>query len=172
MVTLNALAGNYLSTLLDTRFDLNGYDASIRFREQFYAHDTSRALIALADEERYSPIVRLDQIKALYEGVKSAMVPGSDYELFLQRESYPKLVRKSTTDETHLEFFSSTDRVMIYGQSLCHFPKTETVCRPRQQQAMKTRRRHTVLPDGTPRLEPVFPWRRYGMTAQPIRPHW
>lgn len=121
MVTLNALAGNYLSTLLDTRFDLNGYDASIRFREQFYAHDTSRALIALADEERYSPIVRLDQIKALYEGVKSAMVPGSDYELFLQRESYPKLVRKSTTDETHLEFFSSTDRVMIYGQTYVTF---------------------------------------------------
>ena len=113
-VTLNALAGNYATTLIDSRFNITGFDAGIAMRNQFFAHDTSRTLLALADEETYSPIVRLDAIRALYQGVKSAMVPGSDYEMFLKRDFSKKVVRQSRADSRKLEWWSVFDAVEVF----------------------------------------------------------
>ena len=113
-VTLNALAGNYATTLIDSRFNITGFDAGLALRNQFFAHDTSRTLLALADEETYSPIVRLDAIRALYQGVKSALVPGSDYEIFLKRDFASKVVRQSRTDSRKLEWWSVFDAVEVF----------------------------------------------------------
>ncbi|MBR6548500.1 MAG: hypothetical protein IKT68_03055, partial [Clostridia bacterium] len=103
VVQLNALAGNYASNLLDPRYNLLGFNnmvrESISNTQLFYAHDSSRTLTALAFEEIYSPIVRLDTIEALYKGVRSAMVPGSDYEIFLKRDARPRNVMPATEGE-------------------------------------------------------------------------
>ena len=115
LVKLNALAGNFLSTLLDTRYNLLSFDTNLKDTPMYYPHDTSRSLLALADEECWSPIVRLDLIAQLYDGIRKAMVPGSDYEVFLQRDTRPKALREFAGDHSKLEFTSVTDRVETFA---------------------------------------------------------
>ena len=102
LVLLNSLAGNLMTTLFDTRHGLSSFDGLMRERDMFYAHDTSRSIIALADEERYSPVVRLDAIREFYNGVVNAMVPGSDYEIFMKRDNRGKPLVKSDTNPRRL----------------------------------------------------------------------
>lgn len=109
LVLLNSLAGNFMSTLFDTRYELNSFDGMMRIRDLFYAHDTSRCVIALADEERYSPVVRLDSIRELYNGVIRAMVPGSDYELFLKRDNRGKHLVSSSDNPRKLTWITNQD---------------------------------------------------------------
>ncbi len=109
LVLLNALAGNYASTLYDGRFGLVGFNGMMRSNQLFYAHDTSRNLTAMAMEEMYSPIVRLETIEELYEGVKAAMVPGSSYEMFLKVDARPKNVRTSSANEKLLQMVTNQD---------------------------------------------------------------
>jgi hypothetical protein len=108
LVKLNALAGNFLSYLYDSRYGLNCFNGMMRWRELFYVHDSSRGIIAFADEERYSPIVRLDAIKDLYNGVLKAKVPGSDYEIFLKKDKRGKQIRRSP-DKNLYRWFTNQD---------------------------------------------------------------
>ena len=109
LVRLNALAGNYASTLYDGRYGLTSFNGMMRSSQLFYAHDTSRNLAALAMEEMYSPIVRLETIEDLYQGVKAAMVPGSDYEMFLKVDARPKNVQISSTNKKLLQMVTNQD---------------------------------------------------------------
>lgn len=110
-VKLNSFAGNFMSTLYDSRYGLNNFDTSVKYKELYYPHDASRTLVALADEERYSPIVRLDYVRELYNGIVKAMVPGSDYEIFLKRDKRPKPVRASTENNKKLTWICEQDVV-------------------------------------------------------------
>ena len=109
LVLLNALAGNYASTLYDGRFGLVSFNGMMRSSQLFYAHDTSRNLAALAMEEMYSPVVRLETIEELYKGVKAAMVPGSSYEMFLKVDARPKNVRTSSVNAKLLQMVTNQD---------------------------------------------------------------
>ena len=120
-VKLNALAGNFLSVLFDTRYGLFNFDTDIKNKPLYYPHDGSRALLALADEERWSPVVRLELITELYEGVKSAMVPGSDYEIFLKRDTRPKYLRPSAQDGYKLEAAGEQDAVEPFADIWAEF---------------------------------------------------
>lgn len=115
LVLLNALAGNYMNNLFDGRYGVNCFDGMMRTRELFYVHDTSRSIIALADEERFSPIVRLETITDLYEGVRQAMVPGSDYEMFYKLDSRPKQVFVSEENEKYLQMAVNQDNIEVFA---------------------------------------------------------
>lgn len=102
LVQLNALAGNYASTLVNGEYGLLNFNNLVRKTisnsQLYYAHDTSRTLVALAFEEMYSPIVRLDTIEHLYQGIKGAMVPGSDFDIFLKYDARPRNAQAATLD--------------------------------------------------------------------------
>ena len=115
LVLLNSLAGNYMNNLFDGRYGVNCFDGMMRSRELFYVHDTSRSIIALADEERFSPIVRLDTITDLYEGVRQAMVPGSDYEMFYKLDSRPKQVFVSESNPKYLQMAVNQDNIEVFA---------------------------------------------------------
>lgn len=115
LVLLNSLAGNYMNNLFDGRYGVNCFDGMMRTRELFYVHDTSRSIIALADEERFSPIVRLDTITDLYEGVRQAMVPGSDYEMFYKLDSRPKQVFVSGQNPKYLQMAVNQDNIEVFA---------------------------------------------------------
>ena len=109
LVRFNALAGNFASTLYDGRYGLTSFNGMMRDLQLFYAHDTSRNLVALAMEEVYSPVVRLETIEDLYKGVKGAMVPGGDYEMFLKVDARPKNVRTSPNNAKLLQMVTNQD---------------------------------------------------------------
>ncbi len=114
LVLLNSLAGNYMNNLFDGRYGVNCFDGMMRSRELFYVHDTSRSIIALADEERFSPIVRLETITDLYEGVRQAMVPGSDYEMFYKLDSRPKQVFVNEKNAKYLQMAVNQDNIEVF----------------------------------------------------------
>ena len=109
LVRLNALAGNFASSLYDGRYGLTSFNGMMRDSQLFYAHDTSRNLVALAMEELYSPVVHLETIEDLYQGVKSALVPGGGYEMFLKVDARPKNVRTSSANAKLLQMVTNQD---------------------------------------------------------------
>ena len=58
----------------------------------YYTGDTARALIGLAYEDVYSPIVRLEYAMGIYDSLLGAMVPTSDSHCFLKYDTRPKRV--------------------------------------------------------------------------------
>lgn len=91
-VTLNALAGNFLQSLYNAELGINSFDSSMTIQSLYYTGDTARALIALAYEEVYSPIVRLEYAMGIYDTLIDAMVPTSDTHCFLKYDTRPKRV--------------------------------------------------------------------------------
>ncbi len=73
---MNYIAGNYTNYLYDERYDLLAFNDRA---EIHYLHDTARNICALAEEERFTPVVRLELIKRLYRGLKGGLIPtGTD----------------------------------------------------------------------------------------------
>lgn len=91
-VQLNALAGNFLQSLYHAGLGINSIDTSMKIEDLYYVGDTARALIGVAYEEVYSPIVRLEYALGMYNGLLSAMVPTSDTHSFLKYDTRPKRV--------------------------------------------------------------------------------
>ena len=88
--SLNWLSGNYLQSILDGRnnllpFTTNSHGLPSAYH---YVHDTARVLLALADEEQYTPVVRLQLAESLFKGLHAARLPGPNpvYALKLDPE--------------------------------------------------------------------------------------
>lgn len=95
MVQLNALGGNFLSTLYNPELGINSFDTSMALQSRYYVGDTARALIGLAYEEVYSPVVRLEYAMGIYETLVDALVPTSESMCFLKYDTRPKRAVKS-----------------------------------------------------------------------------
>ncbi len=91
-VELNALAGNFLQSLYNAELGINSIDPASALHELYYVGDTARALIGVAYEETFSPIVRLEYALGMYEGLLKTMVPTSDTHCFLKYDARPKRV--------------------------------------------------------------------------------
>jgi len=89
---MNALAGNFMQCLYDRRYDLLTFSPGERMPIHF-VHDTLRSLLALADEERYTPVVRLELVQRLYQGCKRALLPGGEYLFAFKHDERPVDIR-------------------------------------------------------------------------------
>ena len=89
---MNYLAGNFLQCLYDDRYDLVTFVPGERMPVHF-VHDTLRSLIALADEDRFTPVVRLDLARHLYHGCRASLLPGGEYLLPAKHDSRPIDIR-------------------------------------------------------------------------------
>ncbi|MBO4548250.1 MAG: hypothetical protein J5758_03455, partial [Abditibacteriota bacterium] len=89
---MNYLAGNYTGYIYDERYDLLGFNDDL---EIHYLHDTARNICALAEEERYTPVVRLELIERLYKGLKGGRVPTGTEDVILsfKRDRRPVDIR-------------------------------------------------------------------------------
>ncbi|MBP5274199.1 MAG: hypothetical protein ILO36_04610 [Abditibacteriota bacterium] len=87
---MNYIAGNYLSSIYDSRYGLLGFNDN---QEIHYLHDTARSMCALAEEERFTPVVRLELMERLYEGLKGGILPGEDLILFFKHDRRPVDIR-------------------------------------------------------------------------------
>lgn len=114
VATLNSLAGNFMTTLFNNTYKLNSFDTAARFKPLFYVHDAARSLLAIADEERYSPVVRLDYAMALYQSIVAAKVPTSDFDIFLKKDERPKRVLASSTDAKKFVWTTEQDVVEYF----------------------------------------------------------
>ena len=95
MVQLNALGGNFLSTLFNTELGINSFNTAMALQSRYYVGDTARALIGLAYEEIYSPIVRLEYAMGIYETLVDALVPTDESMCFLKYDTRPKRAVKN-----------------------------------------------------------------------------
>ncbi|WP_165227270.1 hypothetical protein [Aquisphaera insulae] len=91
LASMNSLTGNYLQSLIDRRTGLLffAHDFSPDDRgvgQTQFVDDTGRAVWAFAEEERYTPIVRLEAIRILSEGLMRARIPGTRDRHFFTRE--------------------------------------------------------------------------------------
>ncbi len=91
LVKLNALSGNFLQSLYNKELGINSFSTDSE-RRLYYVGDTARALISLAYEEIYSPIVRLEYAMGIYTMVKGALVPENESMAFLKYDARPKRV--------------------------------------------------------------------------------
>jgi hypothetical protein len=98
LTKLNWLSGNYLQSILDRRNNLlpfttdnNGHPSSFH-----YVHDNARVLAALADEERYTPVVRLQLAERLFRGVTAARLPGSEPNYSMKLDPQPLDIHPET----------------------------------------------------------------------------
>ena len=89
---LNYIAGNYTNYLFDDRYNLLAFEAAEKM-DTHYLHDTSRNICALAEEERFTPVVRLELAKKLYEGIKGGILPGGEYMLSFKHDKRPLDIR-------------------------------------------------------------------------------
>ncbi len=91
LAKVNYLSGNYLQSLLDRRSDLllfaHDYAPDERgLGQSEFVDDTGRAVWAFAEEERYTPVVRLDLVRTLCRGLMRARIPGTRDRHFFTRE--------------------------------------------------------------------------------------
>ena len=95
MVQLNALGGNFLSTLFNPDIGINSFNTAMALQSLYYVGDSARALIGLAYEEVYSPVVRLEYAMGIYETLVDALVPTSESMCFLKYDTRPKRAVKN-----------------------------------------------------------------------------
>ena len=95
MVQLNALGGNFLSTLFNPEIGINSFNTAMAMQSRYYVGDTARALIGLAYEEIYSPVVRLEYAMGIYETLVDALVPTCESMCFLKYDTRPKRAVKN-----------------------------------------------------------------------------
>ncbi len=86
-------AGNYMENLIDNRYNLLTFSLdginSDNLPAIHFTEDSARTILAFAEEEKSSPIVRLESIKHIINGLISSQIPSSSYQgtqLFLRRE--------------------------------------------------------------------------------------
>ncbi len=91
LAKLNWLSGNYLQSILDKRYDLLPFTTNAQGAPTNYhfVHDSARVLLALADEERYTPVVRLQFARLLFKGISSARLPGPNPNYSMKLDSHP-----------------------------------------------------------------------------------
>jgi hypothetical protein len=88
---VNYLSGNYLQSLLDRRsglwFFAHNTTGDARGVGQLeFVDDVGRAVWAFAEEERYTPIVRLELVRTLCRGLMRARIPGTRDRHFFSLE--------------------------------------------------------------------------------------
>jgi hypothetical protein len=98
LVRLNSLAGNALQWLFDERLGLLKFGPEPHL-ELHFVHDSLRAIVALADEAEYTPVIRLELIKRLWQGVMKGRVPTSSYEFLLKHDGNVIDIRASDVHE-------------------------------------------------------------------------
>ena len=99
LTKLNWLSGNYLQSILDKRYDLLPFttDAQGAPTNYHFVHDSARVLLALADEERYTPVVRLQFAWLLFKGIASARLPGPNPNYSMKLDSSPLTLTPNKT---------------------------------------------------------------------------
>ena len=100
LAKLNWLSGNYLQSILDDRNDLLPFTTHENGRPSVfhYVEDTARVLVALADEERYTPVVRLQLAERLFHGLEAARLPGPDPVYSMKLDPQPLDIRPKKDD--------------------------------------------------------------------------
>ncbi|MHB0999780.1 MAG: hypothetical protein ACYC27_11105 [Armatimonadota bacterium] len=89
---MNFLAGNFMQCLYDDRYNLLTFMPSEHITVH-YLHDSFRSLTALAEEERHTPVVRLELIRKLYKGCKGGLMPGDEYLFSFKHDERPIDIR-------------------------------------------------------------------------------
>lgn len=89
---MNFLAGNFLQSLYDSRYDLLAFAPDERMSLHF-VHDTLRSLAALAEEERYTGVARLELARRLYQGCRRAVLPGGEFLFAYKHDRRPVEIR-------------------------------------------------------------------------------
>lgn len=89
---MNYLAGNFMQTLYDDRYNLLAFAPSERMTVH-YLHDTFRSLVALAEEERHTPAARVELVRKLYKGCKGGLLPGGEYLFAFKHDQRPIDIR-------------------------------------------------------------------------------
>lgn len=89
---MNHLAGNFMQTLYDDRYNLLAFAPSERMTVH-YLHDTFRSLAALAEEERHTPAARVELVRKLYKGCKGGLLPGGEYLYAFKHDQRPVDIR-------------------------------------------------------------------------------
>lgn len=89
---MNFLAGNFMQTLYDDRYDLLAFAPSERMTVH-YLHDTFRSLVALAEEERHTPAARVELVRKIYNGCKNGLLPGGEHLYSFKHDQRPIDVR-------------------------------------------------------------------------------
>lgn len=111
-ININWLAGNYMQCLYDERYDLLTFKPSERNPIHF-VHDTSRSLLALADEARYTPVVRLELARRLWRGVKNAELPGGEHLYAFKHDPRPVDIRPRPEAPSRLTLAHKSDTVAL-----------------------------------------------------------
>ncbi len=89
---MHTIAGNYMQCLFDPRWNLLSFDDT-EDPSVHFVHDSSRGLVALADESRLTPVTRLELARRLYRGVVSARLPGDEWLFAFKHDRRPIDIR-------------------------------------------------------------------------------
>lgn len=89
---MNYIVGNYTNYLFDERYNLLAFEAAERMTVH-YLHDTCRNICALAEEERFTPAVRLELVRKLYQGIKGGIMPGGEFQMSFKHDERPVDIR-------------------------------------------------------------------------------
>jgi hypothetical protein len=89
---MDCLAGNFMQSLLDTRYDLLAFAPGER-QPIHFVHDTLRSLSALALEAEHTPVWRPELAQHLYRGCRAAILPGGERLLAFKHDERPIDIR-------------------------------------------------------------------------------
>lgn len=89
---MNYLAGNFMQSLYDSRYDLLTFVPDERMPIHF-VHDTLRSLTSLVLEDQYTGIARLELVRKLYAGCKHAILPGGEMLFAFKHDRRPVDIR-------------------------------------------------------------------------------
>ncbi|MHB0998674.1 MAG: hypothetical protein ACYC27_05455 [Armatimonadota bacterium] len=116
---MNFLAGNFIQSVYDDRYGLLAFMPRERMPIHF-PEESLRALTQLADEDRYTPVVRLEFARRLYHGCKQSILPGGEYIFPVKRDGRPIDIRPlpETPFLTMISKFDATRRLASFGIDL------------------------------------------------------
>lgn len=113
---MNFLAGNFIQSVYDDRYGLLAFMPRERMPIQF-VEESLRVLTQLADEDRYTPVVRLEFARRLYHGCKRAILPGGERIFAVKRDGRPIDIRpiQGAPFLTMISKFDSARRLASFG---------------------------------------------------------
>ena len=116
---MNFLAGNFIQSVYDDRYGLLSFMPRERMPIHF-VEESLRVLTQLADEDRYTPVVRLEFARRLYRGCKKAILPGGEYIFAIKRDGRPIDIRpiENTPNLMMVSKFDTARRLASFGIDL------------------------------------------------------